>query len=156
MLFKGSFDDYLYILIGIIWVAFSIYKGIQKKKTISGSPKESKSENKDESKKSFFDDFLNQIIVEDEKIPYEPVTDEQPKSESFFNKQETEEKVFSYDDVVEESNFAEKNSVYEDKPAAENYFQEELKSHLKSKKKQSRFDLRKAIIYSEIMNRRYF
>ena len=32
MLSKGSFEDYLYILIGIIWVAFSIYQGKKKKK----------------------------------------------------------------------------------------------------------------------------
>jgi len=32
MLSKGSFEDFLYILIGIIWVAFSIYKGSKRKK----------------------------------------------------------------------------------------------------------------------------
>lgn len=156
MLFKGSFDDYLYILIGIIWVAFSIYKGIQKKKATSNSPQEKQSESQTEPKKSFFDDFLNQIIVEEETTPYKSVTVEEADLEPVFEDKGAEEKIFSYDDVVEESNFAEENSVYEIKPATENFIQQDLKSHLKSKKGQTRFDLRKAVIYSEILNRRYF
>ncbi len=33
MLVKGSVEDYIYILVGVLWIAFSIYKGIKKKKS---------------------------------------------------------------------------------------------------------------------------
>lgn len=156
MLVKGSFEDYLYILLGIIWVAFSIYKGVQKKKSLSKSPENTEPAESQEPKKSFFDDFLNQIITENEPVPYEPVVEEQAFSDTVISDKAEEEKIFSYDDVAEESNFKEENSVYEIEPAAEIGFQQELQSHLKGKNKQSNFDLRKAIIYSEILNRRYF
>jgi hypothetical protein len=156
MLIKGSFEDYLYILIGLIWVAFSIYKGAQKKKSLSKSPQKTDPLESQEPKKSFFDDFLNQIITENEQVSYEPVAEEQTFSDYEKTDNLQEEKIFSYDDVVEESNFMEENSVYEVKPATEISSQQELKTHLKGKNKQTRFDLRKAVIYSEILNRRYF
>jgi hypothetical protein len=156
MLVKGSFEDYLYILIGVIWVAFSIYKGAKKKKSLADSPEKTETEKSAESGKSFFDAFLDQIVTENEAIPYEPVEVEEPFAESRLEARENEEKIFSYDDVVEESNFMEENSVYKIEPATEISFQQELKSHLKGKNKQTRFDLRKAVIYSEILNRRYF
>lgn len=156
MLIKGSFEDYLYILIGLIWVAFSIYKGVQKKKSLSESPQKAEPADSKEPKKSFFDDFLNQIITENEPVPYEPLVEEQAFSDTAITDKAQEEKIFSYDDVVEESNFKDENSVYEIEPAVEIGFQQELQSHLKGKNKQSKFDLRKAIIYSEILNRRYF
>lgn len=160
MLIKGSFEDFLYIIIGLIWVAFSIYKGTQKKKSVARRDAGDKSNEipPEEKKKSFFDEFLNQIVTEEEPLPYEPVTSETSYSEPYSEEkeEEKEEKVFSYDDFVEESNYKEENDVYDFKPAIEADVKDELKSHLKSTNDHSRFDLKKAIIYSEILNRRYF
>jgi len=160
MLIKGSFEDFIYIIIGLIWVAFSIYKGTQKKKSVARRDLNDTSEEvpQEEKKKSFFDEFLNQIVTEEEPPPYEPVTTETSYSEPIVEEQEEEEekKVFSYDDFYEESNYNVENDVYEVKPALEVDVKDELKSQLKGKNDQSRFNLKKAIIYSEILNRRYF
>ena len=156
MLVKGSFEDYLYIIIGLIWVAFSIYKGVQKKKSLAKTPQQSEEGEVQEKKKSFFDAFLDEIIKEDKAVPNESVEVEAKFSEPVLLEQDKVEKVFSYDDIVEESNVIVESNVYEVKPATDLNLQQELKSHLKSRKEQPRFDLRKAIIYSEILNRRYF
>jgi hypothetical protein len=153
MLVKGSFEDYLYIIIGLVWVAFSIYKGAQKKKSLAKTPQQSEEGEVQKKKKSFFDEFLSEIIKDDEPVPNESIEVEEKFREPVIVEQD---KVFSYDDIVEESNVIVESNVYEVKPTTDLNFQQELKSHLKSKKEQPRFDLRKAIIYSEILNRRYF
>lgn len=155
MLVKGSFEDYLYILVGIIWVAFSIYKGLQKKKTLAKNPQVNEEDEGQEKKKSFFDQFLNEIIKE-EPVPYESVADEETAKETVIVEQEKTVEVFSYDDAVEESNFKDVTNVYENKPTTDLMHQQELKSRKKSRQVKPRFDLRKAVIYSEILNRRYF
>lgn len=156
MLIKGSFEDYLYILVGLIWVAFSIYKGAKKNKSSTKKPQQVESGEVQEEKKSFFDDFLNQIINDDKQVIYETKEEEPATKEPIFVEKEVEEKVFSNDDVVEESNFIDDKGVYEIEPAKELNLQKELKNHLKDKNEQPKFDLKKAIIYSEILNRRYF
>ncbi|MEJ2596590.1 MAG: hypothetical protein P8100_16025 [bacterium] len=167
MIFKGSIEDFIYIIIGIIWLVFSIYKGSQKKKK-AGKPAAEPQPAKKESS-SIFDNFLENLMKEEEEqgVPYEQVEikkDNKPPSVAEPNEMESE-KVFSYDDMAVEnsfdydveSNYLKPDQVY-DKPSAqpETKLQEELRTHLKPTKKKPRFDLRKAVIYSEILNRRYF
>lgn len=151
MLFKGSFEDFIYIIIGLVWIVFSIYKGAQKnkarKKTTTPSDPESKKTT------SIFDSFLENIMKDEEATTFEPVELQPNKDEEVEIKKVESEKIFSYDDLVEESNYLSKTDVYEEKAVTTSTLNQELRTHLKQAKTKPRFDLRKAIIYSEILNR---
>lgn len=152
MLFKGSFEDFIYIIIGLVWIVFSIYKGAQKnkarKKTTTPSDPESKKTT------SIFDSFLENIMKDEEATNFEPVELQPNKDEEVEIKKVESEKIFSYDDLVEESNYLSKTDVYEEKAVTTtSTLNQELRTHLKQAKTKPRFDLRKAIIYSEILNR---
>ncbi len=144
MLIKGSFEDFLYILVGLIWLAFSVYKGVKKKKPQPSSKEESSK------RKSALETMMEQFMVEEpETIVYEtPSPDPVPQTD-------TDEKIFSYDDIYEESNQLETSAVYDRRPEPEKKVVTKPESTRK-KKKIRRFDVRKAVIYSEILNRRYF
>ena len=68
MLFQASFEDYIYILVGIVWIAYSIYKGTQKSKSKQNKQNETEPVEK---KKSVFETFLDKIIVEEKPLPYD-------------------------------------------------------------------------------------
>lgn len=156
MLFKGSFEDYIYIIIGLIWIVFSIYKGAQKNKARKQTPVSPESEPEEKEPSSIFDSFLGKLMKEEEEVPYEAV-ELQPKTDESIQVAHAEsDKIFSYDDLVEDSNYLNKTDVYEDKAVTKSTLNQELKTHLKQSKTKPRFDLRKAVIYSEILNRRYF
>lgn len=155
MLVKGSFEDLIYILIGVIWIAFSIYKGVQKRKAVSPSPEAPDTEEPPEKKKSVFDSFLSELMKEEEPAPYQPTEVEQQADILETDQEPKEEKLFSYDDVYEESNYLDETTVYKREPLEKPTLDQELKTHL-SKRRKPRFDLRKAVIYSEILNKRYF
>ncbi len=167
MIFKGSIEDFIYIIIGVIWLIFSIYKGSQKKKNAAKPAAEPQPEKKESS--SIFDNFLENLMKEEEEqgVPYEQVKikeEDKPPSVSEYKEPETQE-VFSYDDMAVEnsydydveSNYLKPDQVY-NKPSVqpETKLQDELRTHLKPTTRKPRFDLRKAVIYSEILNRRYF
>ena len=157
MLVKGSFDDYIYILVGLIWLGFSIYKGVQKKKAASSPTNDAEDGNPPEKKKSIFDDFLNQILKEEEPVPYHPVDKEIPiETEPGVAENITENRLFSYDDDYKESNYLAQTDVYQKETTTRSTPDTQLKASPKKQLKKPRFNLRKAVIYSEILNRRYF
>ncbi|NOX85297.1 MAG: hypothetical protein GXO86_04935 [Chlorobi bacterium] len=156
MLYKGSYEDYIYILIGIIWIAYSIYKGVNKnkaarQKSAEGKPAKPKS-------KSFLETFLDEMTKQDtepmEYIPPEKeiVTEPEVKTEK------QEEEIFSYDNNYEKSNFDEASAVYEPEKMMSAKDTNMLKHSGKTKKTKTKgkIDMRKAVIYSEILNPRYF
>lgn len=147
MLVKGSFEDYFYILAGLVWVAFSIYKSVQKKKA-KGNP------NEKVKKKSVLETLMDEFLEKGEQKQPEPIVLEADPEELNLE-EETEEKTFSYDDIYEKSNYNEVLGVYEKKSETKAKLKTNLKTLPKSKKT-SRFNLRKAVIYSEILNRPYF
>lgn len=151
MVVSASFEDYLYILAGVVWLIFSFYKGKNKKKATSGS-------SSDNGKKSFLESFIEEI--EQQKVPdpivYAPVeeslTDTDPMPVA-------EERLFSYDDAVELSNEYETSVVYKETEVKKEEKSSAVLSEVIKNQKykiQKRFDLRKAVIYSEIINPRYF
>ena len=156
MLFKGSFEDYIYIIIGLVWIVFSIYKGAQKNKARKQTPVAPESESEEKEPSSIFDSFLNKLMKEEEQVPYEPVEMHPTTDENTQVVHAENEKIFSYDDLAEESNYLKKTAVYEEQAVTKSTLNQELKTHLKQPKTKPRFDLRKAVIYSEILNRRYF
>jgi len=156
MLVKGSFEDLLYVIAGLVWVAFSIYKGSQKQKKSKAG--ESNGVKKKSTIEELFGEFLN---VKEENVAYSqpeeevvtdnPVFDEVPTEGKQF--ETSQQKIFSFDDEFEEGNFSEENRVYI--PETEDKDKAAVKKNRKSYhvKKKPRFNVRKAIIYSEILNR---
>lgn len=156
MLFKGSFEDFIYIIIGLVWIAFSIYKGAQKNKAQKKTNTPSDSDSKEST--SIFDSFLENLMKDEDATTFEPVELQQKKDEKVDIIKPENEKIFSYDDLVEESNYLYETDVYEEQAVKTTTptLNQELRTHLKQTKTKPRFDLRKAIIYSEILNRREF
>ena len=149
MLVKGSFEDIIYVVIGVLWIAYSIYKGTKKGR--AKSRKEQTPTDPEEKKKSVFDTFLDDILAKEEPVLYTP-----PAEDIVTAEEEVEEKVFSYDDYYEESNHQERFNVIKDKPESDIKIETEPTIVPSRKRKKPRIDLRKAVIYSEILNRRYF
>jgi hypothetical protein len=150
MIFKGSFEDFIYILIGIIWIAFSIFQGQKKKRQKSSQPTTQK-------KKSFFETLLDEVAKEnqqEEQAPdlqneIEPVPSKTAESTISDHK-------FSYDDYYEERNYDEaEEAVIERGPIEKTPIPNKLKPQA-VKRRKIKFDLRKAVIYSEILKPRYF
>ena len=147
MIVKGSYEDIIYIVIGILWIAYSIYKGTQKAKSKGKTAEPVESE---EPKKSVFESFLDDIIVEEGQDPYAPQPD--VIEEQVVEKKK--EKVFSYDDYYEEGKYRERVADKDIKIEPTIKFERDKKLD-PSKRKKPRFNLRKAVVYSEILNRRY-
>ena len=153
MLYKGSYEDLIYILIGVLWVAYYIYKGVNKNKTRqtvsgkqSGKPRA----------KNFFETFLDEIATQDEKpMEYAP-QDIETKTVAEKRDENRGDKNFSYDDYYEESNFQEGKEVYQSDTNVKEARVEEVETVRKPKQKKMQIDIRKAVIYSEILNPRYF
>lgn len=149
MFSKGSFEDFLYIIIGLVWIGFSIYKAQQKKKAATQRGGNVKKE------KSFFDNLMSEFINEEPSNLYQTPPNEAPPVKNTERRETRADKIFSYDDMYEESNDMSEISVFEKKPAKQAEFAEEIKAKQRVKKRKPRIDLRKAVIYSEILNRKY-
>ncbi|HEY9114125.1 MAG TPA: hypothetical protein VIN10_05455 [Bacteroidales bacterium] len=149
MIAKGSFEDFLYIFIGLIWIGFSIYKAQQKKKAAAQGQTSTRKE------KSFIENLMSEFLNEDTVDPYEVSSEksELPKADS--SKETRTRKVFSYDDYYEESNGKQDFDVFEKKPEKSALIAEEVKVYPRKHKRKPKIDLRKAVIYSEILNRKY-
>ena len=147
MLVKGSFEDFFYILVGLVWVAYSIYKGIQKKKSQSNPSEKVK-------KKSVLETLMDEFLEKKEPVQPEPIVYEAPSQDIEFE-EKSDPEVFSYDDIYEESNYNAVSDVYKEKPKTKTNLKTKLKITPK-KVKTPRFNLRKAVIYSELLNSRYF
>jgi hypothetical protein len=128
-------DDILYILIGIGWVAFGLYKNYQKQvKAQKNKVLIPKVEKQETSVKDIFEQLF----------PFEELT---------TNESESQEKIFEEFESLEEIEVSKKQDVIDTK-------QVELKKESKEiiAEKQNivaDFDLRKAVIYNVILERRY-
>jgi len=161
MIYKGSYEDLIYILIGVIWIGYSIYKGVMKSKEHKPAGKVKPAKTKS---KSFLDTFLEELTEQGEKptemeyIPpeKEKITEKEFVAESYTETKNGKEKILSYDDYDEKSNFKKATDVYD--TSAETGVEvvkiEEFREE--PKKRKATIDLKKAVIYSEILNPRYF
>ncbi len=153
MIVSASFNDYLYILFGVAWLIFSVYKG-QKKKNAAASDQPKKTN------KSFLDSLIEEINPEPaaqsttpygSNDPYAPVDE--------VEVDEYEQEIFSYDDAVEESNETETSGVYNQKEVELDRTTEAIENKNTDNQNvryKSGFSLRNAVIYSEILKPRYF
>lgn len=156
MVVKGSFEDFIYILAGLVWVAFSIYKGSQKQKKAKASGNE-----KNKSKSSI-EDLIGEFLgVKEEESVYKEERLDSPSENVLFDEVEKIEtsnesrptEVFSYDDKYEEDNYSEENTVFTPMVSEVKAVRRaEYKKPIRKRKK-PRFDVKKAVIYSEILKR---
>jgi hypothetical protein len=156
MLVKSSFEDLLYVIAGLVWVAFSIYKGSQKQK------KAKSGESNGVKKKSTIEELLGEFLnVKEGDVAYSQADNDVAADNTFIDEVPTEkkqfdtpqQKIFSYDDEFEEGNFSEESRVYT--PETEGEGKAAVENNRKSYriKKKPRFNVRRAIVYSEILNR---
>lgn len=149
----ASFEDFLYIILGIVWIAFSFYKAKKKKQSQKEGPTTSK-------KKSILESLFDEIGIKED----DTETIYQEPSQDLFE-HEIENKpvlvdepneVFSYDDFYEESNYIPTNTVKEKKRSTETNVTTDLNykiNKLNVLKKNMKINLRKAVIYSEILKK---
>tara|TARA_B100002003_G_C14119937_1_gene538626 strand:+ start:951 stop:1424 length:474 start_codon:yes stop_codon:yes gene_type:complete len=157
MIVQSSFEDFLYIILGLVWIIFSFYKAKKKKKE-----KEAPSQSGE--KKSLVESLLNEMGLQDEEEephyvePYQDTKKIEPEPNQVID--EKPEEVFSYDDYYEESNYNSKDDVIERKPVLpikniDKAYKISEKSS-STRKVGKNINLRKAVIYSEILKKVYF
>ena len=154
MVYKGSFEDILFVLAGLVWVGYSAYRANKKKDQKSKST--TGSSNSDTT--SLFDELLSQFTNENdqkETIIYEnnqePATPEMNLESNIVSTQS-----FSYDNVLEESGrdkriFTEP-MVQDEVEKVNDNSAYRLDKQVHKKKS---FDLKSAFIYSEILKQKY-
>jgi len=151
----ASFEDIIYVIIGILWIAFSFYNAKKKKDAKKASDPTIKH-------KSVLDSILGEIGYNNEPADsalYKKETNQAEVEPATLQMEESSE-VFSYDDDYEESNFKSPIDVIEKESFTPNI--NKAKDHSKNIKKnpnkriKKKIDLRKAIIYSEIIKKVYF
>ena len=161
MVVYASYEDYLYIIVGIVWVIFSYFNAQKKKKAIEAKKTGS------EEKPSFLEALINEIGLKTEEATpaySEPYYEEdeliEKKATNSFTEDETQNdsvKTFSYDDYYEESNYQPPTDVNVNKRSQKDYINTtSITETKKSTKTVRKVDLRKAIIYSEILKKKYF
>lgn len=151
MIVSASFNDYLYILLGIVWLAFSVYKGQKKKGANAQKPQQ-------KAGKSFLDSLLEEFVPDSQPTPVPYVSNDETSTAVESDEKYVSE-IFSYDDAVEESNETETSVVYREKGVEktkkENVESSKVTDIQKDRFRKS-FNLRNAVINSEILNPRYF
>lgn len=152
-------EDYIYILLGIVWVVYSLYRANQKKKkarenVVEEAPVQEIIE-PETSFSAIFDEFFDKkTLQEDDPIfnQPEPISGNDGSQYGFFDKNiKTDYKLDSIP-VEEGERMFNKNAIddfFVNHSISEDYEEIEDGESLD-------FDLRKAIIYSEILNRPNF
>ena len=149
----ASFEDIIYIIVGLLWVAFSFYNAKKKKNAKKGPVPTNK-------QKSMLESVLSEMGYEDNKNDSalsEPVQEVYHEDEPI---PEAAAKIFSYNDYYEESNSESTIDVITQelntpiRAVDDNLTKIKINSTIKKTK--NKIDLRKAVIYSEILKRVYF
>lgn len=152
-------EDYLYIIIGIAWVAYSIYNSRQKalKKQAQRRPGGEPSQSTTlpgGGGKTLFEDILRELTGEP--APVAPAT--QPanpaKYPPYGEFQQTND---TYKSSPVQSNYSLPVSEYVKKePTLANKTHSVNRQLIKNEGLARKFNLREAVIFSELLNRKYF
>jgi hypothetical protein len=158
-------ENLIYIVIGIAWVAYSLFSARQKaiQKQSAGMPPRGPSQSSplpipgnQGQGKSLFDDILRELTGELKPIPQpvsQPVVPAKPKL--------AEKKVSLLNQKYEGHSgykfITSPTFVYSQTDVGNNWKAQELRDHLTNEQQLSpKFNLREAVIYSELLNRKYF
>jgi len=154
MLIKAAFGNWFYVLLGLVWIGYSLYKGIKK----STEANEGRTVVAEE-KTSVVDSFISNFTGEEEKIPF--VADEKEAinkmQELQVKEHETLNSYFRFENEerkAEEENLNQAtNSSYN--ASVTNKIEMQQTSVRKSLYRK-KINFRNAIIYSEILRRPSF
>jgi hypothetical protein len=158
-------DNLIYILIGIAWVAYSLYtarqKAIQRQQS-TGLPPRGPSQSSplpipgnQSGGKTLFEDIFRELSGEPRPVPQPvsqpvtPVKHVKPKDVSELNQRYEGHSGYKFISGVQ-TNFPRNEAEHEQK---KQQMHEKLTSDENLPK---RFDLREAVIFSELLNRKYF
>jgi len=166
MVVFASFEDFIYIVLGLVWVIYSAYSAKKKKEAKKNPVSASKN-------KSFLDSIISEMGLPSEKsestnresehIDEYALDNIEPEISPVVEPQE----LYSYDDEYEESNYIPPYNVIETEPVIESSNADTVKVDvtkdfnenvytIKKKDIRKRIDLRKAVIYSEILRKVHF
>ena len=156
--------DYIYILIGIIWVVYSLYSASQKeaqKKQDNGLPPKGPSQSSplpipgnQGTGKSLLEDIFRELTGESKPITQPTRAYTVPSTTQAAQAQQIPEPIKSSTRYANISSFAtgyNQNEQNGDSISAQNDGQ-----NLKNESIVKKFDLREAVIFSELLNRKYF
>lgn len=162
-------DNFFYILIGIAWVAYSIYSARQKaiqKQQSSGLPPRGPSQSSplpipgnQGGGKSVFDDILRELTGESRPVPQQVV---EPREQPVMTVAQAKRENIDTLGQKYEGHSAYKfiNSAQTDFPKNDSEHDwkahEEAQQHTDDENYSRGFNLRRAVIYSELLNRKYF
>ncbi len=162
-------ENLIYILIGIAWVAYSLYSARQKaiqKQQSSGLPPSGPSPSSplpipgnQSGGKSLLDEILREIAGEPKPIP-QPVV--KSVVQPVVPVKQTSHRTISelnqtYDDHSGYKFITSPSAEFSRTEVGNNWKAQELREHLTNEQQHApKFDLREAIIYSELLNRKYF
>jgi len=148
-------EELIYIIIGIAWVAYSFYKknlksnqaNTPKVRPVESNYNESTTNEKDDEYviDDFFSNFFKEDRLESETNFSEDSTLNQQES-TIFNYSE-DEKTSTKTDFSEEGQSSIRSISHDENDIYDEHLEEDLYEN---------FDLRKAVIYSEYLNRKYF
>ncbi|MBE0661592.1 MAG: hypothetical protein IH597_03910 [Bacteroidales bacterium] len=150
-------DDLIYILAGIAWVAYSIYNARQKKKlkeererTVPKAEPVYEPEPASTPTRSIFEEIFKEAGLNefDEELEenVKPATAEISAKTQYFTYEDTDIEIKAAEDLIKK-----------EAPAfSEHFVAENVPYHeMKEKTRSNIFDLRKAVIYSAILERPY-
>lgn len=151
-------EDYIYILIGVIWLAASVYRASQKNKKKAHQPKQASKpapagEQRENPVRSLLEELLEgqqvripePVVTEVEAEKPSPRENTRHKFSGSFQ-EEYSKAGFSALEMVSGEGMRSLSNIYEGKPKAK---------HRKKHSRPGRVDLRKAIIYKAILERPY-
>lgn len=143
-------EDFIYILIGVIWLVFSVIKGTQKRKTQDQNQQAGSTQQR---KERSFDDILTEILGEES----EPQTVFQEVSEQESTIEITETEVGGAYQSLEDLYLIEhKEQLKKDGNSKDNSVKRAIEPEtIKKIKDHQPFDLHRAIIYQAILERPY-
>lgn len=153
-------EDYIYILIGVIWIAASVYRASQKNKKKAPQQKQASSpapsgERDDKPVRSLLEELFDGQQI---RIPEPVVTEVEPEPEPVPPQASSDRKYTrSFEKEYSKVGFSSLEKVSREGSSSLNKYKQE-KHKKKNKKKYTRpspVDLRKAIIYKAILERPY-
>jgi hypothetical protein len=144
-------EDFIYILIGIIWLVFSVVKGNQKKK--AAMTQNQQSNNPQEAKDRSFEDILSEMFGEEPETVFQKVGEQ----ESTIDMETSEPEVgMAYQSLEELFLKEQEEQISKGEIVKENSVKSRIEPETLEKSLDHQpFDLRRAIIYQAVLERPY-
>ncbi len=143
-------EDYIYILIGIIWLVFSVIKGNQKKKAAAQNQQTSETK---ESRGRSFEDILSEMLGEKPQTVFQEVGEQESTIDLESSEPEVGMAYQSLEDLFmkeQEEQIAKGETIREN--SVKNSIEPET---LEKTLDHPPLDLRRAIIYQAVLERPY-